>query len=104
MTSLLMGEMSLGAVAFRFEPSGAFAKVLAGEGAGVKGVDTEHASVVARTHTALPIVADFSIVFSNVKGHPGRLGGTLANRHRLLRYLHPAPSHVVDPRGIHCHG
>jgi hypothetical protein len=58
--------MSLGAVAFKFEPSGAFAKVFAGEGAGVNGVDTEHANVVASTHTALPIVADLSIAFSNV--------------------------------------
>src|SRR5262245_60279032 len=71
MVSLLIGETSLGAVAFRFEPSAAFAKVFAGDGAGVSGVETEHATDAASTHAALHILADFSIAFSSVEDGRG---------------------------------
>src|SRR5262245_25839908 len=57
MTSLLIGETSLGAVALRFEPSGAFAKVFAGEGAGVSGVDTEQPSIVVAITVTTQIAA-----------------------------------------------
>src|SRR5262245_11890623 len=103
--SLLIGEISFGAVALRFEPSGAFANGFAGEGAGASGVDTEHASVVASTHTALQIVTDFSITFSRVRGRPRRtaaIARCVVPEKRC--YLQPAPSHVVDPRTIHCQG
>ncbi len=61
MVSLLIGAMSFGAVAFRFEPSGAFANVFAGTGTGDSGAETEHAKLVVSRQTAAQIVAVFTI-------------------------------------------
>src|SRR5262245_47852591 len=115
MRSLLTGEISAGADALSVEPSAALAGVFGAAGAGVKGVETEHANVAASRHRAPQIVAVFTISwFSRVWGLAAAPRGTVRYFSVTTSvykdfvsdflYLQPAPSHVVDPRGIHCQG
>src|SRR5262245_9939339 len=115
MRSLLTGETRLGAVALSVEPSAAFAVWFDAAGAGVRGVETPHANVVASRHTAPQIVAVFTISsFSRLgigRGTSAARPASLASLRPCIKisyptvdYLQPAPSQVVDPRGIHCHG
>src|SRR5262245_9594443 len=83
MRSLLIGATSEGAVALSVEPSAALACGFEPAGAGVKGVETEHAHVVASSRqTELQIVAIFTIFLRSPDvGWPG----CIPRRGRILQ-------------------